>query len=114
MKAGTCPPPDVTLASPDGAEAREEAGDAPAEEIRREVDQHVALDDRRRRSQTGNVSRRMAIRSWATQPRSDSRERARDRLVPRALRAVSQPSVTPVPPYSSFGFSTKRSRLRRR
>ena len=47
-KAGTWPPPEVTLARPVALRRVRKPGDAPAEEIRREIDEHVALDDRRR------------------------------------------------------------------
>ena len=103
------------VGQPGRAQPRQEPGDAAAEQVRREVDQHVALDDAagladRERSRGGS-----AIRSCTTQPRlPDSAQRARRSPRPTPRSSVSQPSVTPVPPYSSFGFSTKRSRCARR
>ena len=112
-KAGTWPPPDVTLASPVALRRVRKPASSAAEQIRREVDEHVALDDAAGSSQIGNVSRRTAIRSCTTQPRRARRARARC-AASHAASLVSQPSVTPVPPYSSFGLMTNRSRCARR
>src|SRR6266849_2064430 len=66
------------------AEAREEAADAPAEEIRREVDEHVALDD------PVGLAHRIGLAAdrdpFLGNPSARRfAERARDHLVPRAL-----------------------------
>ena len=91
------------------AEACQKPGEPAAEDVRRKVDEHVAHARRRRsrRSETPRAGRR-----------SSPAPPSRDRVPParstarRPIRAsvVSQPSVTPVPPYSSFGLMTKRSR----
>ena len=90
------------------AQARQIAGHPAAEEIRREIDQHVAHRHRSGSSNCGNTSRRTGIRSCSTQRAGPDRERGLQAQRPSRRGVISQPSVTPVPPYSSFGLSTQR------
>ena len=60
-------------------------------------------------------SRRIGIRRWITQLRSAVSAgavpaTAFSSAASQSATLVSQPSVTPLPPYSSFGFSTSESR----
>jgi hypothetical protein len=88
-KAGTCPPPEVTLARP-VALRRVRNRDTRRETVRREVDEHVAVDDRGRVADGEDGSRRTSMRSCAIQPPLARRRGSSAR--PTRL-GVSHPSV---------------------
>ena len=90
-----------------GAEAGQAAGHFSAENIRREIDQHVSHPDAVRRVCMGKTSRRIVMRSWTIQALVAFAASALSSAASHSLSEFSQPECTPVPPYSSLGLSTK-------
>src|SRR3954463_5439909 len=107
--AGTWPPPEVTLARPvelrrvryPAIRPRNKYG-AKSTSISRIVTVPLV-------SNVGKISRRTGMRSWITHVPGGVLSAVFSAAY-QSEGEVSQPSVTPVPPYSSFGFSTSDSR----
>ena len=96
------------------AQPRQKAAHAAAEQIRRDVDQHVPHRD---------VPGRVELRKHLAPDRDpllhdpgarrDRASAACEHIVPLRRRTSPSRATTPVPPYSSLGLRTRRSRSRR-